>query len=137
MISAREGSHTSSLYFVAAHPDEGDPLYKAAQLRKQHYEMVECDAAKLQIWFKHDRRRDYGIKGIHLSFTMEEENRYIVDKYSKVDVSLSNFGLPDTFLWLEKVDKVKTVEVDNTNKLIAELKKGECACYLMLDWYSL
>jgi hypothetical protein len=102
-------------------------------LRKQHYEMIECDAAKLQIWFKHDRRREYGIKNIQLSFTEEEENRLIVDKYSKVDISLQCFGLPDTFLWVEKVDKVKTVEVDNTNKIIAELKKGSSRCLFVVQ----
>ena len=79
----------------------------------------------MQIWVKRDRRREYGIKNIALSFTEEEETRLIVDKYSKIDISLSEFGLPDTFLWIEKVDKVKTVEVDNTNKLIAEIKKGK------------
>lgn len=86
--------------------------------------MVDCAAAKLQIWFRPERRRDWGIKNIQLSFTEEEENRLIADKYHKVDISLNEFGLPDTFLWIEKVDKVKTVEIENTNKIIAELKKG-------------
>ena len=102
------------------HPEEGHEYYKTPELRKKHFEMVECDAAKLQIWFKHDRRRDYGIKNIQLTFTEEEENRMIVDKYSKIDVSLENFGLPDTFLWIEKVDKVKTVAADNTNIFILD-----------------
>lgn len=86
----------------------------------------------MQIWVKRDRRREYGIKNIALSFTEEEETRLIVDKYSKIDISLSEFGLPDTFLWIEKVDKVKTVEVDNTNKLIAEIKKGKLYWYYYL-----
>ena len=87
--------------------------------------LIETGGTKMQIWVKRDRRREYGIKNISLSFTEEEETRLIVDKYSKIDISLSEFGLPDTFLWIEKVDKVKTVEVDNTNKLIAEIKKGK------------
>ncbi len=86
---------------------------------------IETGGTKMQIWVKRDRRREYGIKNISLSFTEEEETRLIVDKYSKIDISLSEFGLPDTFLWVEKVDKVKTVEIDNTNKLIAEIKKGK------------
>jgi len=111
-------------HFELAHPDPTHALYKTTQMRKQHYELIECSGTKMQIWVKRDRRRDFGIKSIALSFTEAEETRFIVDKYSKVDITLAEFDLPDTFLWIEKVDKVKTVEVDNTNKLIAEIKKG-------------
>uniref|UniRef100_A0A7S3GN15 EF-hand domain-containing protein n=1 Tax=Spumella elongata TaxID=89044 RepID=A0A7S3GN15_9STRA len=111
-------------HFELAHPDPANELlYKEQQMRKKHFELIETGGTKMQIWVKRDRRREYGIKNISLSFTEEEETRLIVDKYSKIDISLSEFGLPDTFLWIEKVDKVKTVEVDNTNKLIAEIKK--------------
>jgi hypothetical protein len=110
--------------FELGHPVETNALYKTPLMRRQFYELIDTPATPMQIWVKRDHKKISAIKAIHLSFTEEEETRYIVDKFVKVDVSLANFDLPDTYLWLEKVDKIKIVEIDNTNKLIAEIKKG-------------
>jgi len=117
----------SSLFITTlefSHKDPDHPSHKPEQkMRKQRYELIECDETDLMLWVKRDRRKHHGIKSLALSFTEEEETRLIVEKFSKVEESLENYGLPDTYMWLEKVDKEKKVEGANVNKLNAELKK--------------
>ena len=69
-----------------------------------------------------------GLKSFQLSFTMEEENEFMLENFEPLEPKLSAFDLPETVLWLKKVNKTQA-EVDvNVNKLVAEFTQG------MIGW---
>jgi len=105
------------------HRDSESEHYKTPHMRKQHFELLESDAMDLQLWVKRDRRKEWGIKSFSLSFTEEEETRLVVEGFRKIDTNLQEFGLPDTCLWVERVDKIKKTAGANAPKIRAELKK--------------
>lgn len=123
-----QSTFDSSLFitdFKLGHKDPDHPNYLDLSNDKT-YTCIDCttNPSKLQIWVKKDRHKRKGIKDVGLSFTEAEEVRMLVDHFEKVDITLSEFGLPDTYLWLQRVEKKQAVDVTNTNAMIAEVKKG-------------
>jgi hypothetical protein len=55
---------------------------------------------------------------------MEEENEFMLDNFEPLEPKLSAFDLPETVLWLKKVNKTQAVADVNVNKLIAEYTNG-------------
>lgn len=103
-------------------------------LRKEKYESLSYEPMKLELLYKVDRHRSKGIKAIALSLNEQEENRLMIDGYEKLEPSLECFELPDTYLWIQKVEKVKKKAETNVDALIAEVLKGKlflcdvCCC---------
>jgi Ca2+-binding EF-hand superfamily protein len=58
-----------------------------------------------------------------ISYTEEEETQAIVEGFDKIETSLSEFGLPDTYLWIQKKDRMVNSEALNTNNVIQEITK--------------
>lgn len=107
-----------------SHSDINNERHK--RLETFGYEKVSNPAVKLEIYVKRDKRKDKAINALRVSYEESEESRFIVDHYQKVDdgVSLSEFGLPDVYLWFHKIDKGEKTESANTNALVSELKNA-------------
>ena len=55
---------------------------------------------------------------------MEEENDLMIDQYENLDPHLDCFDLPESVLWIKKVDKKQADKAAHTNKLAAEYLTG-------------
>lgn len=93
-------------------------------LRKEKYDSLSYEPMKLELLYKVDRHRSKGIKAIALSLNELEENRLMIDGFEKLEPSLECFELPDTFLWIQKVEKVKKKAETNIDSLLSEVVKG-------------
>jgi hypothetical protein len=70
-----------------------------------------------------------GLKSFQLSFTMEEENEFMLENFEPLEPKLSAFDLPETVLWLKKVNKTQAEADVNVNKLVAEFTQGMLSCW--------
>lgn len=105
-----------------SHSDPRNERHK--RLETFGYEKVSNPAVKLEIYVKRDKRKDRAINAMRVSYEESEEARFTVDQYQRVDdgVSLTEFGLPDVYLWTHRIDKGEKTEAANTNALMNELK---------------
>lgn len=117
---------TNSAEFVThidiSHSDPAHPMYK--KMSTFGYQEVSNPNIKMVLWIKKDKRKNTAINALKVSYESGEEARLIVDEFQRVgdgELSLSNFGLPDIFLWYHKVDKDDSLETINTNSIIGEL----------------
>lgn len=74
------------------------------------------------MWVIREKRKKKGICDLVVCFDESEENKLLLEGYEKIDTSLVNFNMPDIYFWIKKADKLDTVESQNTNALIAEVK---------------
>ena len=102
------------------HSSVGHELYK--DLSKSGYEALASPECKMIMWIIREKRKKRGISELIVCYDHSEENKLMLDGYEKLDVSLSNFDMPDIFIWYKKADKLDTVESSNTNALISEVK---------------
>jgi hypothetical protein len=105
-----------------SHSDPQNPLHK--RLETFGYEKVSNPAVRLELYVKRDKRKDHAINAMRVSYEQSEEARFTIDHYQRVDdgISLSEFGLPDVYLWTHRAEKGEKTEAANTNALLGELK---------------
>lgn len=75
----------------------------------------------LRFWFRRYQRKSRGVKHLVVCFTIEEEQRYELEGYKKLEPNLSEFGLPESALWVLYVEKQKKDGPISTNAIIAEV----------------
>lgn len=92
-------------------------------LTDQKFQFVESPTCRLRIWYKKDILKAKAIKEFRVSYTEQEEVRYTVDGYERIDPPLNVFDLPDVVLWVQRIERVKPPSVSNTAALIAEINK--------------
>lgn len=114
---------------VMAHKDPEHPQYKDYS-KQRHWEYIDVDensdhttntGIPLRFWFRRHQRKSKGIKHISVCFTTEEEARLQIDGYTKIEPNLSEFGLPESTLWIHEVEKEKKSGPVSTNAIIAEV----------------
>lgn len=104
---------------VLAHSDPKHKLYQ--DLSKSGYDPIRRDDCPLVLWVARDKRKSKGISDINIAMDSIEENRLMLDGYQRLDHSLSEFDLPEIFIYVLKVNKHEAVEVMNANQILAEL----------------
>lgn len=104
------------------HKDENHPDFRH-DLRKQGYISVTHPKVNMIIWTKKDIKRARVVANFMISYTEAEEATAIIEGYDKIETSLAEFGLPDTHLWIQKVDRMVNNEALNTNSVIQEITK--------------
>jgi Ca2+-binding EF-hand superfamily protein len=112
---------------LLAHKNPDSPYYRdLLQLnhkKKDKYDVLTHDETDFQILYRKSANNNQGIKKIEVSFTEDEETKFVVEGYMKLEPNLSQFGLPEVSIWLEFVSKKKKTATTNTDALIAEVKK--------------
>jgi hypothetical protein len=106
-----------------AHKLDASPLYK--DLSENGFEPVTHESTNLVIWIKRDKTKIRSIGGLAVSFSEKEEVRNSVDGFIKIEQTLSDFDLPDVFLWYKQTMKLQTGTASaDTNTLINEVLKS-------------
>ena len=104
------------------HKDDKHPDYRH-DLKKQGYEITTHPKVNLVVWTKKDVKRARVVSDFIMSYTEEEETHAIIEGFDKIENSLSEYGLPDTYLWVKKVDRMVNSESMGTNSVIQEITK--------------
>jgi Ca2+-binding EF-hand superfamily protein len=108
------------------HTERNHPQYK--DLSPSNYEAVSHPSLKLILWVKRDVTKLAGVGAIDFAFSEAEEKTFIDNGFEIAGPSLFEFDLPDSTIWIQRLDKVaKKVTKMNTavatNHAISQLAK--------------
>ena len=103
---------------------EGEELYHSdEEMRKDKWEPYGHHDLRMTVWVKRDPTKLRALKDFEISLSMAEENRNLIDGFEKLEQCMDAFGLPDSFIWVKKVDKLSHGGGTNTDEIINEVLK--------------
>ena len=107
----------------------GHPEYK--NLTSEGYELVEHNCMKgehmkdpsLHLWYKKDLFSINFICDLNVSYSIKEEEDLQKEEFERVNISLSNFGLGNNFLWTRKEDRSAKITLTDSTHMTAQLEE--------------
>lgn len=117
-------------HFITAvdigHATKESRLHK--NLTSSGYEAVEHSGLKIVIWVKRDSSKLSAVSAVDFGFSEAEEQMFEMEGMEMIGPNLFEFDLPDSSLWLKRIDKVmnkpsKASSAVATNSAISQLQK--------------
>lgn len=109
-------------HFELGHKDPNHPKFRH-DLKAAGYDMTTHDGVNFVMWTKRDLKRARVLSNFMVSYTEAEEAKAVVEGYDMQELCFTEFGLPESFLWTQKVDRLVADEAVNVNNIINEISK--------------
>ncbi len=111
------------LEFFSNQEEDGDLYRDEETMIKDKWEPYGHHDLKMTMWVKRDPTKLRAIKEFEISLSLAEENRNMIDGFTKLEQRMDAFGLPDSFIWIKTVDKISHGGGTNTDEIINEVLK--------------